>query len=71
MTASRRERPGAAVHIDERATAGAAVMDETDRPILRWLVCDGQVRLRALAATVALSPSAVSTRIHRCGSGVC
>ena len=30
MTASRRERPGAAVHIDERATAGAAVMDGTD-----------------------------------------
>ena len=40
-------------------------VDETDRQILRWLVRDGRVRLRILAATVALSQSAVSARIHR------
>jgi Lrp/AsnC family leucine-responsive transcriptional regulator len=65
VTAGRRERPGPAGDTDDGGTAGATVMDETDRQILRWLVRDGQVRLRVLAATVALSPSAISTRIHR------
>jgi Lrp/AsnC family leucine-responsive transcriptional regulator len=66
VTASRPERPGSpGTDTDAHGTTGAAAMDETDRQILRWLVRDGRVRLRVLAATVALSPSAVSTRIHR------
>jgi Lrp/AsnC family transcriptional regulator, leucine-responsive regulatory protein len=67
VTAGRPGRPRArSADTDAGGTPTATVpLDDIDRQILAWLVRDGRARLRMLAAAVALSPSAISTRIHR------